>query len=129
MYGGRTVFADGSEVPVDAERSFAKAHYEQHTKVTGTITVGDEVLDLDGLGLRDKSWGPRHWQALTWYRWIPIAFDDGFAMMLSVIGDGAGGSRRAGWSWSGASTTRSSTAGSSPTGTSATTRRPCAAGR
>ena len=96
MYGGRTVFADGSEVPVDPETSFAKAHYEQHTRVRGTIRVGDEVVDLDGLGLRDKSWGPRHWQALTWYRWLPMAFDDGFAMMLSVIGDGAGGARRSG---------------------------------
>jgi hypothetical protein len=96
MYGGRAVYEDGTELPVDAEKSFAKAHYEQHTKVTGTITVGDEVIDLDGLGLRDKSWGPRYWQALTWYRWIPMVFEDGFAMMLSVIGDGEGGARNSG---------------------------------
>ena len=86
MYGGRPVRADGTEVEVDAERSFAKAHYEQHVASTGTITVGDEVLELDGLGLRDKSWGPRYWQALRWYRWLPMVFGTDFAMMLSLIG-------------------------------------------
>lgn len=86
MYGGRPVNPDGSEVEVDAETSFAKAHYEQHTAVTGTITVGDEVIDMDGLGLRDKSWGPRYWQAVYWYRWLPMVFGPDFAMMLSIIG-------------------------------------------
>ena len=41
---------------------------------------------MNGLGLRDKSWGPRYWQALSWYRWTPMIFDEGFALMLSVIG-------------------------------------------
>lgn len=86
MYGGRPVDEDGREPDVDADRSFAKAHYEQHVASTGTITVGDEVIDLDGLGLRDKSWGPRHWQAVPWYRWLPMVFDEDFAMMLSLIG-------------------------------------------
>ncbi len=53
---------------------------------TGTIDVDGEVLVIDGLGLRDKSWGPRHWQALHWYRWLPMVFGPDFAMMLSVIG-------------------------------------------
>ena len=86
MYGGREVYEDGSEIPVDAERSFAKAHYEQHVAATGTITVGEEAIEVDGLGLRDKSWGPRHWQALHWYRWLPLVFGPDFAMMLSQIG-------------------------------------------
>lgn len=86
MYGGKEVYEDGSEIEVAAERSFAKAHYEQHIASTGTITVGDETLVIDGLGLRDKSWGPRYWQALHWYRWLPMIFGPDFAMMLSVIG-------------------------------------------
>ncbi|QYG91141.1 hypothetical protein HC251_00950 [Iamia sp. SCSIO 61187] len=87
MYGGRPVRADGTDVvAADDERSFAKAHYEQHIAVTGTITVGDEELTLDGLGLRDKSWGPRYWQALRWYRWLPMVFGPDFAMMISLIG-------------------------------------------
>ncbi len=86
MYGGRPVNPDGSEIRQDAERSFAKAHYEQHTASTGRIRVGDEELSIDGIGLRDKSWGPRYWQAVRWYRWLPMAFGPDFAMMLSVIG-------------------------------------------
>ena len=86
MYGGRPVYEDGTEIEIDAETSFAKAHYEQHVAATGTITVGDEVIDVDGLGLRDKSWGPRHWQALHWYRWLPLVFGPDLAMMISVIG-------------------------------------------
>jgi hypothetical protein len=86
MYGGRPVFEDGTEPELDPERSFAKAHYEQHIAVTGSLTVGDEVLDIDGLGLRDKSWGPRFWQAVSWYRWLPMVFGADFAMMISLIG-------------------------------------------
>jgi len=96
MYGGKPQYADGREIDVEPGTSFAKAHYEQHCAVTGTITVADPdggagtVLDIDGLGLRDKSWGPRYWQALTWYRWLPMVFSDDFAMMISVIDRGAG---------------------------------------
>lgn len=86
MYGGRPVDRDGEDLVADAERSFAKAHYEQHVAAVGSITVGDEVVDMDGLGLRDKSWGPRYWQALRWYRWLPMVFDRDFAMMVSLIG-------------------------------------------
>ncbi|MGY6499455.1 MAG: DUF7064 domain-containing protein [Acidimicrobiales bacterium] len=96
MYGGRPVLEDGSEPEIDPEKSFAKAHYEQHTTSRGTIRVGEEVIDIDGIGLRDKSWGPRYWQALSWYRWLPMSFGPDFAMMLSIIGDGQGGARRGG---------------------------------
>ncbi len=97
MYGGRPVYEDGTEIDTGpAEKSFAKAHYEQHTRVSGTITVGEEALSLDGLGLRDKSWGPRYWQAISSYRWLPMVFDDGFAMMLSLIGDDPATMRRSG---------------------------------
>ena len=40
MYGGKPQYADGTEIEVDAQNSFAKAHYEQHTRVTGTIELG-----------------------------------------------------------------------------------------
>lgn len=90
MYGGMPVNADGTPIVQEAEKSFAKAHYEQHTRVTGAITVGDETIELSGVGLRDKSWGARYWQAISWYRWLPISFGDDFAMMLSVIGQPGG---------------------------------------
>lgn len=96
MYGGKPQYADGTEIAADAQHSFAKAHYEQHTRVTGTLELGDEAWDMNGLGLRDKSWGPRSWQALSWYRWTPMVFDEGFALMLSIIGRPGGEPRRGG---------------------------------
>ncbi|MCB0990088.1 MAG: hypothetical protein KDB16_03850, partial [Acidimicrobiales bacterium] len=87
-------YADGSPIETDAEKSFAKAHYEQHTAVKGSIVVGDQTISLDGLGLRDKSWGPRYWQAIDWYRWLPMSFGPDFAMMLSIVA--GGGDRRVG---------------------------------
>lgn len=86
MYGGKPMYDDGTEIEQEAERSFAKAHYEQHGAITGSFTVGDTTIDLDALGLRDKSWGPRYWQALSWYRWLPMVFDEDFALMLSIVG-------------------------------------------
>ncbi len=97
MYGGRPVYDDGTEIDTGpAEKSFAKAHYEQHTRVTGAISIGTERFTMDGLGLRDKSWGPRYWQAISSYRWLPMVFDENFAMMLSLIGDDPATMRRSG---------------------------------
>ena len=91
MYGGKQMYDDGTEIEVEAEKSFAKAHYEQHGTTVGTIRVGEEIIDLDGIGLRDKSWGPRYWQAISWYRWLPFMFGPDFAMMVSVVGGRSGG--------------------------------------
>lgn len=96
MYGGEMVKADGSAIAIDPEKSFAKAHYEQHCAGAGIIRVGEETFEVSGHGLRDKSWGPRHWQAIEWYRWCPMNFGPDFGMMLSVIGDGQGGARQGG---------------------------------
>jgi hypothetical protein len=96
IMGGEIVKADGSALEIDPEKSFARAHYEQHVKATGVFVVGDERYDVEGLGLRDKSWGPRHWQAVHWYRWCPMNFTPDFAMMISVVGDGKGGARGGG---------------------------------
>ncbi|HQT55567.1 MAG TPA: hypothetical protein PKX06_19125, partial [Phenylobacterium sp.] len=96
MYGGETVREDGVPIEIDPEKSFAKAHYEQHCSAKGAFTIGDERFEIQGYGLRDKSWGPRHWQAIDWYRWCPMNFGRDFGMMLSVIGDGKGGARQGG---------------------------------
>ncbi|MCC6919677.1 MAG: hypothetical protein IT548_10770 [Alphaproteobacteria bacterium] len=85
MYGGETVHKDGTPLAIDPEKSFAKAHYEQHVAAKGTVRLGDETHTIDGFGLRDKSWGPRHWQAINWYRWCPMNFGRDFAMMLSIV--------------------------------------------
>ncbi len=96
MYGGRPVLEDGSDIPIDPEKSFAKAHYEQHVAATGSFRVGDQQWQVDGFGLRDKSWGPRYWQSVSWYRWLPISFGPDFGMMISIIGSDDGAVRRSG---------------------------------
>lgn len=84
MFGGEPVQADGSPIEQDAEASFARGHTEQHTRGRGTLRLGDETFTVDGLGLRDHSWGPRYWQAIEWYRWLPMNFSEDFAMMVSI---------------------------------------------
>jgi hypothetical protein len=96
MYGGRAVKADGSDVVVDPEKSFAKAHYEQHCAASGSFELGAERWEVNGFGLRDKSWGPRYWQAISWYRWLPMNFGADFGMMISLIGSEDGTIRRSG---------------------------------
>ncbi len=41
----------------------ATGHFEQTGRVTGTIALGDERWQVDAWGVRDKSWGPRTWEA------------------------------------------------------------------
>jgi hypothetical protein len=96
MFGGETVKADGSALEIDPEKSFAKAHYEQHMAARGRFTVGDETFEVSGHGLRDKSWGPRHWQAINWYRWCPMNFGPDFAMMISLVANEEGQVRQGG---------------------------------
>ena len=46
----------------DDGNDFARAHYEQHMKVSGTIQIeGEAPILINGHGLRDHSWGPRYW--------------------------------------------------------------------
>ena len=37
---------DGSSIEIDPEKSFAKAHYEQHCAAKGFIECGGERLDM-----------------------------------------------------------------------------------
>lgn len=42
-----------------------RGHFEQAGRVTGSVEIGGESWQVDGWGLRDKSWGPRSWKAST----------------------------------------------------------------
>ncbi len=72
-----------------AEKQFAKAHYEQHMRVTGTIDLdflsSGEQIEIAGYGLRDHSWGPRYWQAIERYEWLTMNFGPDLGAMVSVI--------------------------------------------
>ncbi|MBT7370702.1 MAG: hypothetical protein HN816_08655, partial [Gammaproteobacteria bacterium] len=84
MYGHVGEEGDGND--------FARAHYEQHMKVAGTLAVeGEEELSISGHGLRDHSWGPRYWQSARSYRWITGNFGDDLGLAMRVSADGSGG--------------------------------------
>ena len=89
MYGHK---AEGPAA--DPTKEFARAHYEQHMRATGTLSIDGEELRIDGLGLRDHSWGPRYWQAIHAYRWLTVNFGPDFGMMISVIWGEKGGAPR-----------------------------------
>ena len=71
---------------------FARAHTEQHMRVSGSVQMGDESpVTIAGWGIRDHSWGPRFWQAARSYRWITGNFGDDLGMVITTNGDGEGG--------------------------------------
>lgn len=83
--------------PGSHEQEFARGHYEQHHRATGTLEIDGGKRDFEGLGLRDHSWGPRSWQAPAWYRWLTANFDEDFGFMASVIAGRDGGLLRTGF--------------------------------
>ncbi len=82
MYGSDHSQEEGDR---PAEQQFAKAHYEQHMAVTGSLRIGDESLEIRGFGLRDHSWGPRFWQAIESYEWLTMNFGADFHAMVSIV--------------------------------------------
>ena len=91
-WGGelREQTADGWEsikATGDPSQGFAKGHLEQLGHAVGRVKIdGTPALDLklDGLGLRDHSWGPRYWQAPKYYRWLTMNFDESLGAMASL---------------------------------------------
>jgi len=95
----------GGEPESPSERpgeEFARGHYEQLMSASGTIAVDAEHFEVNGFGLRDHSWGPRHWQAPWYYRWLTASFGAGFGFMGSHIARRDGDGIRSGFVWDGA---------------------------
>ncbi len=72
------------------QHEFFRGHLEQHGRATGEIVVDETKYAIDGFGLRDRSWGPRRWQAFERYRWLTMNFgpDAGIAAALITQRDG-----------------------------------------
>lgn len=89
-HGGELLDDDGKPFDEGEGQQFARAHYDQHMRGQGTIQLGSDNYHIDGFGMRDHSWGPRIWQAIPWYRWFPIAFDEslGFCLIICQKPDG-----------------------------------------
>ncbi|MGX4694854.1 DUF7064 domain-containing protein [Streptomyces sp. JNUCC 63] len=72
-----------------AEDSIAVGHYQGPCTVRGWVEVDGERRDINGLGFRDHSWGPRKWQGPHYWRWISCMVDErnGFVAWSQKIGD------------------------------------------
>jgi hypothetical protein len=79
----------GSQARDDQGDGFARAHYEQHMRGYGTVTVDGETMQIEGTGLRDHSWGPRYWQAIHSYRWLTVTFGPDLGIMVSEVSPSA----------------------------------------
>lgn len=93
MFGGERMGAGAGS----HELEFAKGHYEQHHRATGTLEIAGRCFDFDGLGLRDHSWGPRSWQAPAWYRWLTANFGEDLGFMASIVASRDGVESRGGF--------------------------------
>jgi hypothetical protein len=77
-------------------RDFSLGHFNQNGRVDGHIRIGEQQWRVDGGGWRDHSWGPRHWQNLSYHRLFTATFPDGRGFMLLKIGGEALRARRFG---------------------------------
>ncbi len=93
MFGGERLGGGAGE----HEMEFAKGHYEQHHRASGTLEIGGQRFAFAGLGLRDHSWGPRYWQAPAWYRWLTANFGDDLGFMATIVASKDGTQRRGGF--------------------------------
>jgi len=66
----------------DRQEFLPAGHIEQIGRVSGRIRVGDRAYDLDTLGNRDHSLGPRDNKALKSHQWLQGYFDNGTAFLL-----------------------------------------------
>lgn len=77
-------------------RDFSLGHFNQHTRVSGEIRIGNETWPVDGCGWRDHSWGPRYWQNILFDRLYVANFGPERGIMLLKIANRDGAVRRGG---------------------------------
>jgi hypothetical protein len=83
------VGSDGSHAR-DAlhDQDWARVHLQQACRVRGTLSVGGEDVEIQNVGFRDHSVGPRDFTHLVEEFYACCAFDDGRAFMgLYVVQD------------------------------------------
>ncbi|HLG92823.1 MAG TPA: hypothetical protein VKY15_07585, partial [Acidimicrobiales bacterium] len=90
------------EQPLEPEgEEFARGHYEQLVGAVGQVEVAGLAWEVDAYGLRDHSWGPRHWQAPWYYRWLTACFGEDLGFMAARIARRSGPGTRGGFLWDG----------------------------
>ncbi len=81
----------------DSSTEFARGHLEQLGHAVGKLVIGEQEFKIDGLGLRDHSWGPRYWQAPKYYRWLTMNFDETLGAMATITVQRDGSERPGGF--------------------------------
>jgi hypothetical protein len=61
---------------------FAPHHLEVACRVRGSVTVGSNTTQIEGMGMRDHGWGPRHWQAMLSHRWAAAVFGPDLSVVV-----------------------------------------------
>lgn len=66
-------------------KEIQKVHLEQGGRITGSIVLQGETIEVNWRSVRDHSWGTRSWN--TWKRhiWLGGVLDNGEAFNLSMI--------------------------------------------
>lgn len=85
----------------DAEASasaVAVGHFEQSGEISGVISLDGKKVRVSGLGVRDKSWGPRDWSVPWGWRWFSMPFGPDLAMGVHAVML-PGREVQAGWVW------------------------------
>jgi hypothetical protein len=68
----------------------AGKHVEVAGRVKGQVRIGDRGCQVNALGHRDRSWGPRRWETLLSTRWWPAVFGPDLCVwVLSQVHDHA----------------------------------------
>ena len=81
--------ATGAVAELDASHDVARAGgmagYEQPVRVTGSASVGDARIEIDGLGQRGHSWGAPDWDRIELARTVSAWLGDDLAVSLTAI--------------------------------------------
>lgn len=52
------------------------SHYESFGRVSGTVSSGEEMVEVSAWAFQDHSWGPRDWRSLLSHRWLFATFSE-----------------------------------------------------
>ncbi|MEZ5231404.1 MAG: hypothetical protein R2749_01640 [Acidimicrobiales bacterium] len=95
-----------------------RGHFEQTGRARGWVELGEQRWEVDAYGVRDKSWGPRTWQASSgsgaggsgtggsgaggavtgcFLNWFSMNFGPGLALGGACVREADGTFRGAGW--------------------------------
>lgn len=75
--------------------STAHHHHEQISRIRGELAYRGQRLQLDGVGARDHSSGPRDYTPLVGAFWAQILFPSGKAVHVAVVSKKTSGERKA----------------------------------